>query len=90
MTAPKAVAGAVLAGLSTLVASLTALPGDADVTFRLWVIIVLGAVVSGLGVWAAPYRTGGSHKNQGGYGAIELAIGVIVLIILVVVLLRLL
>ena len=90
MTASKAVVGAVLAGLSTLVASLTALPGDADVTFRLWVVIVLGAVVSGLGVYAAPNRPGGLHKGQGGYGAIELAVGVILLLILVVVLFRLL
>lgn len=54
MSANKAVLAAVLAGLTALLASLQGAPDS--LSFRDWLIIVLSAVVAGLGVYIVPNR----------------------------------
>lgn len=86
--ANKAIVAAVIAGLTSLVTDLQG--ADSNLTFRDWVVVVLAALVAGSATYVVPNYTRGGARREGGYGAVELAIGAVVLIILVVVLLRLL
>lgn len=87
-TANKAVLAALLAGLASILGDLRG--ADSTLNFQDWVVTILAALVAGITVWAVPnYSRGGARKVEGGYSAIELAIGAVVLVILVLVLLRL-
>jgi hypothetical protein len=56
MSANKAILGAILAGLAALLATLQAAPDSADMRAMDWVIIILSAVVTGMGVYLVPNR----------------------------------
>lgn len=53
-TANKAILGAVLAGLATIIATLQAASNDMGAMD--WIIVVLSAIVTGLGVYLVPNR----------------------------------
>lgn len=126
-TANKAVLAALLAGLASILGDLRG--ADSTLNFQDWVVVVLAALVTGIGVYLVPnYTRGGVRKTEGGwvdvpplpgpfiggsrdrtlhgknrirarramsarsqsgYGTIELAIGLLVIVVLVVLLLRL-
>ncbi len=94
MNTYKAILAAVLAGLTALVTDLQG--ADANLTLRDWVIIIVAALVAGGTTWLVPPGPGITtpravrHRGQAGYSMLEMAIGVVLLIILVVILARLL
>lgn len=55
MNAPKAWLAALVAGLTTLLATLQGRPTLDGMGWADWLIVALGAIVTGVTVYAAPY-----------------------------------
>jgi hypothetical protein len=63
-TANKALLGALLAALTSIVADLRG--ADSSLTFQDWVVTILAALVTGIGVYTVPNYTRGGVRKEGG------------------------
>jgi hypothetical protein len=89
----KAIVGALIACLASVQ---QALDKDGHITSNEWVAIVIATLVAGGAVFAIPNRdprgrcqAESVQSPEAGYGAVELLVGVLVVVILLVVLFRL-
>ena len=84
----KAVLAAIAAALASFLATVQGRTDLASMKAIDWLIVILSAAVTGLGVYLVPNRP--VSRNDRGESVITVAIGVLLIVVLVVVLARLL
>ena len=84
----KAVLAAIAAALASFLATVQGRTDLASMKAIDWLIVILSAAVTGLGVYLVPNRP--VNRNDRGESVITVAIGVLLIVVLVVVLARLL